>query len=153
MSTPAKRRIMRDFKDLESKLDSGVNAAPNSEDIMKWEAVIFGPEGTPFEGGTFKLKMEFSNSYPMSPPKVKFMTKMFHPNIYANGSVCLDILQNRWSPSYSIHSVLISIQSLLHDPNPSSPANTEASKFFTTNTALYLKKVRETVEESWTDNK
>lgn len=60
---------------------------------MKWEAVIFGPEDTPFAGGIFKLKLEFCEEYPNKAPAVKFISKMFHPNVYADGSICLDILQ------------------------------------------------------------
>jgi ubiquitin-conjugating enzyme E2 A len=73
---------------------------------------------TPFEDGTFRLVLTFEESYPNKPPTVKFLTKMFHPNVYANGELCLDILQNRWSPTYDVAAILTSIQSLLHDPNP-----------------------------------
>lgn len=60
---------------------------------MVWEAIIFGPQDTPFEDGTFKLTLEFTEEYPNKPPNVKFISKMFHPNVYADGSICLDILQ------------------------------------------------------------
>lgn len=73
---------------------------------------------TPFEDGTFKLMLTFDESYPNKPPTVKFLSKMFHPNVYANGELCLDILQNRWSPTYDVAAILTSVQSLLHDPNP-----------------------------------
>lgn len=73
---------------------------------------------TPFEDGTFRLVLTFDESYPNKPPVVKFLSKMFHPNVYANGELCLDILQNRWSPTYDVAAILTSIQSLLHDPNP-----------------------------------
>lgn len=73
---------------------------------------------TPFEDGTFKLLLTFDESYPNKPPTVKFLSKMFHPNVYANGELCLDILQNRWSPTYDVAAILTSVQSLLHDPNP-----------------------------------
>ncbi|MEQ2276690.1 Ubiquitin-conjugating enzyme E2 A, partial [Xenotaenia resolanae] len=68
------------------------------------------PEGTPFEDGTFKLTIEFTEEYPNKPPTVRFVSKMFHPNVYADGSICLDILQNRWSPTYDVSSILTSIQ-------------------------------------------
>ena len=66
------------------------------------------------QDGTFKLTMEFSEEYPNKPPVVKFLSKMFHPNIYADGGICLDILQNRWSPTYDVSAILTSIQSLVH---------------------------------------
>ena len=75
---------------------------------------------------------------------------MFHPNIYADGSICLDILQNQWSPIYDISAILTSIQSLLCDPNPSSPANSEAARLYNENRREYERKVKEVVEASWT---
>jgi ubiquitin-protein ligase len=70
----------------------------------------FSPSDTPFEDGTFKLTMEFNEEYPNKPPTVKFVSKMFHPNVYADGGICLDILQNRWSPTYDVSAILTSIQ-------------------------------------------
>ena len=87
MSTPVKRRLMREFRRLQDDPPVGVSGAPLEDDIMKWNAIIFGPEDTPFEGGTFRLTMEFSDEYPHQPPKILFITKMFHPNIYQDGSI------------------------------------------------------------------
>ena len=112
-------------------------------------AVIFGPDDTPWEGGTFKLSLTFTEDYPNKAPQVKFITKMFHPNIYADGAICLDILQNQWSPIYDISAILTSIQSLLTDPNPQSPANSEASKLYVENKGEYNRRVKGIVEESW----
>ncbi|KAJ3056490.1 Ubiquitin-conjugating enzyme E2 2 [Rhizophlyctis rosea] len=149
MSTPAKRRLMRDFKRLQTDPPEGVSGAPCPDNVLLWNAVIFGPEETPFEDGTFKLVLNFDEQYPTKPPHVKFISKMFHPNVYANGDLCLDILQNRWSPTYDVAAILTSVQSLLHDPNPQSPANAEAARLFNENKKEYNKRVRETVEESW----
>lgn len=68
------------------------------------------PHDTPFEDGTFKLTIEFTEEYPNKPPTVRFVSKMFHPNVYADGGICLDILQNRWSPTYDVSAILTSIQ-------------------------------------------
>lgn len=76
-------------------------------------AVIIGPADTPFEDGTFRLVMQFEEQYPNKPPQVKFISQMFHPNVYATGELCLDILQNRWSPTYDVAAVLTSIQRLV----------------------------------------
>ena len=149
MSTPAKRRLMRDFQRLQAESQIGIAASPDPNNIMVWNAVIFGPQGTPFEDGTFKLLITFTETYPSKPPKVKFITEMFHPNIYQDGSLCLDILQNRWSPTFDVSSILTSIQSLLNDPNPDSPANSKAATMFTNNRIEYEKCVREMVEKSW----
>jgi ubiquitin-conjugating enzyme E2 A len=134
-STSCRRRLIRDFKHLSSDPPSGISGAPCADNIMLWNAVIFGPgmrlvlsllqpthahgpAETPFEDGTFKLLLTFDESYPNKPPQVKFLSRMFHPNVYATGELCLDILQNRWSPTYDVAAILTSIQSLLHDPNP-----------------------------------
>jgi ubiquitin-conjugating enzyme E2 A len=109
------------------------------------------PGDTPFEDGTFKLLLTFDESYPNKPPTVKFLSRMFHPNVYANGELCLDILQNRWSPTYDVAAILTSIQSLLHDPNPNSPANAEAAQLYRENMKEYVRRVKVTVEESWLD--
>jgi ubiquitin-conjugating enzyme E2 A len=111
----------------------------------------FSPADTPFEDGTFKLVLTFDESYPNKPPTVKFLSRMFHPNVYANGELCLDILQNRWSPTYDVAAILTSIQSLLHDPNPNSPANAEAAQLYRENMKEYIRRVKDTVEESWLD--
>ncbi|NXD77063.1 UBE2B enzyme, partial [Halcyon senegalensis] len=146
----------------------GVSGAPSENNIMQWNAVIFGPEGTPFEdgklltflssvilpniAGTFKLVIEFSEEYPNKPPTVRFLSKMFHPNVYADGSICLDILQNRWSPTYDVSSILTSIQSLLDEPNPNSPANSQAAQLYQENKREYEKRVSAIVEQSWNDS-
>eukprot|EP00891_Asterochloris_glomerata_P000859 jgi/Astpho2/859/Aster-00707 len=140
MSTPARKRLMRDFKRLQQDPPQGINGSPNPDNIMSWNAVIFGPDDTPWDGGTFKLTLEFSEEYPNKAPVVKFKSKMFHPNschkspicaaVYMDGGICLDILQNQWSPIYDVAAILTSIQSLLCDPNPNSPANSEAARLY-----------------------
>jgi ubiquitin-protein ligase len=149
MSTAAQRRLMRDFKRLQQDPPHGVSGSPDVDNILKWHAVIFGPAGTPFEDGTFNLRLEFSEDYPNKPPRVMFTTKMFHPNIYADGSICLDILGNTWSPTYDVCAILTSIQSLLDEPNPNSPANSVAAQLYTENRREYEKRVRDCVESSW----
>lgn len=113
---------------------------------------ILSPEDTPFEDGTFRLVLRFDETYPNKPPSVKFISKMFHPNVYPDGQLCLDILQNRWSPTYDVSSILTSIQSLLHDPNPNSPANALAAQLYIDNRQDYIRRVKETVELSWFDD-
>lgn len=107
---------------------------------------------TPFEDGSFRLTLTFTDSYPNKPPTVRFVSRMFHPNIYNNGELCLDILQNRWSPTYDVAAILTSVQSLLNDPNPSSPANVEAATLFKDNKQEYERRVKVTVEQSWVDD-
>lgn len=130
------------------------------------------PHDTPFEDGTFKLTIEFTEEYPNKAPTVRFVSKMFHPNVYADGGICLDILQNRWSPTYDVSAILTSIQvitdcwkwvdfkilyfifylqSLLSDPNPNSPANSMAAQLYKENRREYEKRVKMCVEQSFVD--
>jgi ubiquitin-conjugating enzyme E2 A len=109
----------------------------------------FSPEETAFEDGIFHLVIEFDETYPNNPPRCRFTTPLFHPNIYADGRICLDILQNRWSPTYDVTALLTSIQSLLPDPNPESPANADAAMLFKNRRKEYESRVRECVERSW----
>ncbi|OOO08214.1 Kinesin, motor region domain protein [Aspergillus oryzae] len=141
MSTSARRRLMRDFKRMQTDPPAGVSASPVADNVMTWNAVIIGPADTPFEDGTFRLVMHFEEQYPNKPPGVKFISQMFHPNVYGTGELCLDILQNRWSPTYDVAAILTSIQSLLNDPNTSSPANVEASNLYKDNRKEYIKRV------------
>lgn len=151
MSTVSRRRLVRDFKRLQQDPPAGISGAPKADNIMIWNAVIFGPADTPFEDGTFRLLLHFEEAYPNKPPQVKFVSKMFHPNVYANGELCLDILQNRWSPTYDVVAILTSVQSLLNDPNPNSPANAEAAQLYRENMKEYVRRVKATVEASWMD--
>ena len=96
--------------------------------------------------------MEFTEDYPNKPPAVRFLSHIFHPNVYGDGKICLDILQNQWSPIYDIAAILTSIQSLLSDPNPASPANSEASNLFERDRREYNRRVRAVVEGSWLDD-
>ena len=149
MSTNARRRLLQDFKKVQKEPVVGINATPRPDNILLWDAFIIGPEETPFHQGVFKLQLEFDETYPQKAPKVSFVTKIYHPNVYENGNLCLDIIQNRWSPSYDVQSILTSVQSLLNDPNPNSPANAEAARLYKDNRAEYVRKIRICVEDSW----
>ncbi|XP_060063665.1 ubiquitin-conjugating enzyme E2 R2-like [Ylistrum balloti] len=113
------------------------------ENLFEWEVAIFGPPGTLYEGGYFKAHMKFPADYPYNPPSVKFMSKMWHPNVYENGDVCISILHppvddpqsgelpsERWNPTQNVRTVLLSIISLLNEPNTFSPANVDASVMY-----------------------
>ena len=92
-----------------------------NDNLFHWKAQIFGPEGTPYHGGIFHLEINFPTEYPFKPPKIHFITKVYHPNINSTGSICLDILKDKWSPALTISNALLSICSLLNDPNPDDP--------------------------------
>lgn len=136
MSTPSKRRLMKDLTIL-SKSTEKVYVKPLEDDILTWAGYIVGPDDTIFEGGLFSLVLIFDESYPFNPPSVKFISKIFHPNVYPNGDLCLDILKSKWSPTYDVLAILLSIQSLLNDPNVNSPACLEAAEKYTNDIKEY----------------
>ena len=124
----------------------GISIYPNSEDALFWLAVIDGPPETPYEKGKFQLAIRFLENYPMKPPSVQFLDIPFHPNVYKKRKICVDILQSEWSPAMNVEKVLVSIRSLLMDPNPKSPANRDAAKLFSDNYDEYSKRVRTMID-------
>ena len=150
-TTPARRCLARDFKRLVEDPPDGISGAPVGNDIMHWDAVICGPNETPFAEGTFKLTLEFSEEYPNKLPKVKFLSKMFHPNVFEeDGRVRLsNIFQVDNNSLYDVSAILVSIQPLLSKPNPNWSANSLANNLFRTNQPEYLRRVKHCVEQSW----
>lgn len=140
---------MRDLKRLEQDPPDGVTAAPHPDNLLHWHALILGPSDTPFADGTFLLSIHFDESFPTRPPVVKFISELFHPNVYTDGNICLDILQNRWSPTYDVAAILQSIRSMLNDPNTASPANPHAAQLYEKDRVEYELKVMDCVEKSW----
>ena len=102
-----------------------------------------GPDDSPYQGGLFFLNIHFPNEYPFKPPKCQFTTRIYHPNINGNGSICLDILKDQWSPALTITKVLISISSLLCDPNPNDPLVPEIARLYKDDKVKYEATARE----------
>jgi ubiquitin-conjugating enzyme E2 A len=142
----AQRRLMHDLKVAQG--DESVIAGPVDDNLFSWAATITGPVDSPWDGGIFNLTMDFSDEYPNVPPKVKFLSKVFHPNVYVDGNICLDILRTQWSPTYDVCGLLVSIQSLLADPNPNSAANPEAAELHKNNRPAYERRVKQLVDLS-----
>jgi len=184
MTSSASKRLFKEYKGLSSDPPEGITAGPVTEDDMfVWEALIQGPEGTPFEGGVFPAELKFPKDYPLAPPKMKFLVDMWHPNgtvhqetdrerevedtrtnggaVYPNGEVCISILHppgddplhyeqasERWSPIQSVEKILISVMSMLAEPNDESPANVDAARMWREKRAEYEKIVRDNVRKS-----
>ncbi|XP_016310594.1 ubiquitin-conjugating enzyme E2 G1a isoform X2 [Sinocyclocheilus anshuiensis] len=113
----------------------------DDNDLYRWEVLIIGPPDTLFEGGVFKAHLTFPKDYPLRPPKMKFITEIWHPNVDKNGDVCISILhepgedkygyekpEERWLPIHTVETIMISVISMLADPNGDSPANVDAAK-------------------------
>ncbi|KAL5052893.1 hypothetical protein RYX36_033575 [Vicia faba] len=133
----ASKRILKELKDLQKDPPTSCSAGPIAEDMFHWQATIMGPADSPYAGGVFLVTIHFPPDYLFKPPKVAFRTKVFHPNINSNGSICLDILKEQWSPALTISKVLLSICSLLTDPNPDDPLVPEIAHMYKTDRTKY----------------
>jgi ubiquitin-conjugating enzyme E2 D len=122
---------------------SSCSAGPIGDDLFHWQATIMGPSDSPYTNGVFFLSIHFPTDYPFKPPKVNFTTRIYHPNINSNGSICLDILKEQWSPALTISKVLLSICSMLTDPNPDDPLVPEIAHVYKTDRARYEATARE----------
>ncbi|EGD74158.1 ubiquitin-conjugating enzyme E2 D4 [Salpingoeca rosetta] len=124
----ALKRLLKEEKDLaRSPLDT-CSASPVDGDYFHWSGVILGPKDSPYEGGCFFVDFSFPPDYPFKPPKVWFRTKVYHPNIAEDGRICLDILKSAYTPALTVGKLLLSIQSLLTDPNANDPLRPDVGK-------------------------
>ncbi|KAA6395870.1 MAG: putative Ubiquitin-conjugating enzyme [Streblomastix strix] len=140
----ALRRIQKELADLKKEAPANCSAGPlNENDLFHWQSTIMGPVDSPYQGGLFFLTIQFPTDYPFKPPKIQFTTKVFHPNINPSGAICLDILKDQWSPALTITKVLLSICSLLTDPNPDDPLYPDAAHLYKTDRRRYDSTARE----------
>jgi len=160
MTSQATARLARELKDLMKNPISGFKVElANEGNLFEWHVYIQGPKDTPQDGGIFKASLTFPDDYPNSPPKMKFLSDFWHPNVYPDGSVCISILHvpdplnpqemnECWRPVLSVESVLVSVVSMFADPNFSSPANVDASVELRKSPDSYKKRVLQLVEAS-----
>ncbi|QRV84746.1 ubiquitin-conjugating enzyme [Ceratobasidium sp. AG-Ba] len=115
------RRIHKEIKDIQKEDMGGIKLAPSDQSLFEWTGSLPGPEGSVYEGGEFHVDITLPSDYPFHSPRMRFKTKFYHMNINDQGGICLDILKNAWSPALSLYKVMLSLSSLLTDPNPSEP--------------------------------
>ncbi|KAL6941345.1 Ubiquitin-conjugating enzyme 13 [Hanseniaspora osmophila] len=147
MSNPLPKRIIKETARLVSDPVPGITAVPNEENLRHFQVEIQGPSESPYAGGLFKLELYLPEDYPMEPPKVRFLTKIYHPNIDRLGRICLDVLKNNWSPALQIRTILLSIQALLASPNPHDPLANDVAKEWLDNESAALQKAKECTEK------
>lgn len=153
-------RLSSELKQLNKDPNYFYSATPDEDNFLLWNFVMIGPPETFYEGGIFKGTIIFPKEYPNKPPKLKFSSNLHHPNIYKTGEVCISILHEgvdqynyenvgeRWNPSHSVNSILMSILSILGYPNFDSPANIDASVEWKGNVDSYKRKIYSLVSES-----
>jgi ubiquitin-conjugating enzyme E2 G1 len=156
----AVRRLMSELKEINKDPNYFFSVLPNEDNFMEWSFIMIGPPDTFYEGGIFEGILNFPKEYPNHPPKLKFITNIYHPNIYQNGNVCISILHEgvdeyeyesvneRWNPSQSVNTILLSILSILGCPNFDSPANIDASLEWKKSKDTYKKKIFKLVYET-----
>lgn len=138
------KRLTKELNDMKLNDTPNLSAAPiDPDNLFEWNGVILGPIGTPYEGGIFNVNISIPRNYPFKPPIFIFKTKIYHPNINSVGSICLDILKGQWSPALTISKVLLSICSLLSDPNPNDPLVPDIAHTLKENPELYNKTAKE----------
>jgi len=127
--------------------NSKVSAEAVGGDLTKWKGTLYGPIDTVYEGGTFEIDIEIPGDYPYNPPKMKFTTKIWHPNVSSQtGAICLDVLGKEWSPALTIRTALLSIQALLSTPEPTDPQDAEVAEMYKNNKTEFDQTAR-----FWTD--
>lgn len=127
-------RVKKEYKEVQKSKDSGIKAVLVKGDYAHWCATIDGPQGSIYEKGKFQIDITIPNSYPFVPPKMRFITKVWHPNISSQtGAICLDILKNEWSPALTLRTALLSLQALLSCPNPDDPQDAQVAKQYKQN--------------------
>eukprot|EP00179_Madagascaria_erythrocladioides_P010300 CAMPEP_0198310038 /NCGR_PEP_ID=MMETSP1450-20131203/2231_1 /TAXON_ID=753684 ORGANISM="Madagascaria erythrocladiodes, Strain CCMP3234" /NCGR_SAMPLE_ID=MMETSP1450 /ASSEMBLY_ACC=CAM_ASM_001115 /LENGTH=168 /DNA_ID=CAMNT_0044012827 /DNA_START=45 /DNA_END=551 /DNA_ORIENTATION=+ len=145
LSGPA-TRIQRELEDISLDPPANCTAGPKGDSLYEWVATITGPADSPYAGGIFFLDIKFPREYPFKPPRVIFRTKIYHCNINGNGQICLDTLKENWSPALTVAKVLLSISSLLTDPNPHDPLVGSIASQFLTN-----RKAHDATAKDWTE--
>ncbi|KAK2198122.1 bifunctional Ubiquitin-conjugating enzyme E2/Ubiquitin-conjugating enzyme [Babesia duncani] len=124
------KRILKEVENLATDSPPGIRAELSPDNNRHFKIWMLGPDSTPYEGGTYILELFLPEQYPMEPPKVRFLTSIYHPNIDKLGRICLDILKDKWSPALQIRTVLLSVQSLLSAPEPDDPLDTSVADHF-----------------------
>lgn len=139
----ALKRLKKDLIEFQKNDFSFLSAGPKDDDFHHWEGMILGLADTPYEGGTFLLDIYFPTNYPIDPPVIHFKTRIYHPNINANGAISVDILKQQWSPALTVEKVLLSLCSFIYDPNPLNPLVPEIAKVYLQDPELFRKNAAE----------
>jgi len=166
MADYAAELLRRQLHELNRNPPEGVSVGLVDDDnIFQWELLIVGPPETLYEGGFFKARLDFPTDFPNMPPEMTFLTEIWHPNVYEDGRVCISILHppgedkfnaqetadERWRPILGIEAIIISVISMLSDPNDESPANVDAAVMWRNDRREFKRRVTALVRKSQED--
>merc|ERR1711865_547609 len=140
------KRIIKETARLLQEPPPGVSATPYEDNLRYFKVIIAGPQESPYQGGIFQLELFLPADYPMVPPKVRFLTRIYPPNIDKLGRICLDILRDKWSPALQIRTVLLSIQALMSAPNPDDPLANDVADHWKSDEAQAMHTARQWTE-------
>ncbi|XP_064389465.1 ubiquitin-conjugating enzyme E2 E3-like [Halichondria panicea] len=115
------RRLQKEAAEMMTSPPPNCSGGPKGGNLFEWTASIEGPAESAYEGGHFLLELRFPSDYPFRPPKVIFKTRIYHCNINSQGVVCLDLLQDQWTPALNVGKLLLSLTLLLSNCNPNDP--------------------------------
>lgn len=124
------KRLQAELMKLMMSGNKACTAFPDGDNLFSWSGNLQGADGTVYEGLKYKLSLKFPAEYPFAAPTIKFVTPCFHPNVDNAGNICLDILKEKWSAAYSVETILVSLRSLLGEPNNDSPLNSYAAQLW-----------------------
>jgi ubiquitin-conjugating enzyme (huntingtin interacting protein 2) len=143
MANIAQQRMQREFREVitsKEMAESGVQLELVNDDLSELAGTVAGPPDTPYSGGKFRLEIKIPDTYPFNPPKVRFITKIWHPNISSvTGAICLDILKDQWAAAMTLRTVLLSIQALLAAPEPDDPQDAVVARQYQDNFPIFRK--------------
>ncbi|KAK4516523.1 uncharacterized protein ATC70_011497 [Mucor velutinosus] len=142
LSSKAIKRVVKELQQLQTSPPEDIQVIVDDENLTQVQAWIRGPDGTPYEGGYFKVKLQMDESFPDTPPKGYFLTKIFHPNVSEKGEICVNTLKKDWKSKLGIEHVLLTIKCLLIVPNPESALNEEAGKLLLEHYEDYAKRAK-----------
>lgn len=162
---PGNNFVSAELKTLIRRPVPGFRVEPDESNLMEWTVWIAGPPDTPYEKGQFKSRLVFPSDYPCSPPILTIVSEFWHPNVYPDGKVCISILHPpgpdemnkaetammRWLPTHSIDKILLSVISMIADPDPTdsgAPANVDALVEFRKSKAKYRERIASIVKKS-----
>jgi len=149
MSANRNRRLVKEIQDVQKDTHSGVTLSSLSsdstvDDLTHFRGIFTGPPDTPYEGGSYAVDIRIPSEYPFQPPVMKFVTKIWHPNVSSvTGAICLDTLGTGWSPIFTLKSALISLQSLLSSPEPKDPQDAEVARMLITSPEEFARVAQE----------